>query len=245
VSRSIHRGLLLIATCVAASACGDTGQDVVSVPFTGRGAAAEPFDADGWTVTLDDARIAIGPIYFCAAASSSTDLCPSAVAELTASVVVDALDPGAQPLGELSALTVDLRSAAWDFALTWPSTAAQPVLLDPSADGHSAHFEGSAVKAEQTLRFVADIDIVPLLRGARAVQGVSTRATISEHTRCELRVDAAAWWAQVQFDDLVALDGDPVRVEPESRAYEALIVAMTSSMPPTFVWSEAEDRDDR
>ena len=229
---------LRLSLLLVASGCGDTGQHSISVPLYGVGAAPEPFAAGDWTIRLDDARVGIGPIYFCAAQSSSADLCPSAVAELTDSVTIDALDPTPERLGTLAARTVSLGSAAWDFAITWPRTEAAPVVLNGAPEQHSAHFEGLASKDDQELHFVVDLDIVPLLRGTHTVQGVRTSASIEAGIECELHLDAAAWWSQVDFDDLASADTDPVIIQPGSRAYNALIVAMTSSAPPTVEWSE-------
>jgi hypothetical protein len=234
----MHLTRTALCCALVCVACGSTGQDRVAVPFTARGSAPQPFDADGWSVQLTRADVAMGPIYFCAARGSSADLCPSAVAEFADSFSVDALDPTRQDLGALEAVTGELHSVAWDYAITWPTTEEQPVVLGDAVNGHSARFAGQASKDGEVIDFTLDLDIAPLLRGSRAVQGVRNDATIeNEGTRCELRLDADAWWAQARFDDYSG-QSDPVAIEPESSTAQAVILAMTSSSPPRFVWSQ-------
>jgi hypothetical protein len=228
----------LAAIVVACCACSDTGRHELSVPLYAVARAPAPFDARGWMVQLDDARVGMGPIYFCAGASSSADLCPSSVAELADSVTIDALDPARVRVGDLAALNVGVRSVAWDFAITWPRTAPAPVILDAAPEGHSAHFEGTAAKGGQQIAFVADIDLLPRLRGTRALEGIGSRASITDTTECELDFDAASWWSQVDFDDLSSDGTGVVEIEPNTRAYEALYGAMSSTAPPTVVWSK-------
>jgi hypothetical protein len=224
--------------CWLVAGCGSTGEHELTIPLVARGVGAAPFDVDGWSVTLSQARVGIGPIYFCASQSSAADLCPSAVAEFTSSATVDALDESEQTLGTLRGLSLEARTAAWDYAITWPTKAPQPVILDAAPDGHSAHFEGRASKSDRELVFSADVDIVPLLRGTHAVQGAGTPGAISERSRCELDMDASAWFGQLDYDELAAIEGDPIIIAPKTRAYEALINAMTSNAPPTLTWSD-------
>jgi hypothetical protein len=224
------------AIVVACCACSDTGRHELSVPLYAVGRAAAPFDARGWMVELVDARVGMGPIYFCAGASSSADLCPSSVAELADSVTIDALDPARVRVADLAALNVGVRSVAWDFAITWPRTAPAPVVLDAAPEGHSAHFEGTAVKGDQQIAFVADIDLLPRLRGTRALEGIGSHTSITDTSECELHFDAASWWSQVDFDDLSSDGKGAVEVKPNTRAYEALHGAMSSTSPPSIVW---------
>jgi hypothetical protein len=231
------RAVAFAAIVVACCACSQTGRHELSVPLYAVGRAPAAFDARGWTVELDDARVGMGPIYFCAGASSSPDLCPSSVAELAGSVTIDALDPARVRVGDLNALNVGVRAVAWDYAITWPRTAPEPVVLDAAPEGHSAHFEGTAAKAGQQIAFVADIDLLPQLRGTRALEGIRSRAAITDTTECELDFDAQSWWSQVDFDDLSSDGTAVVEIKPTTRAYEALYGAMSSTSPPTIVWS--------
>ena len=97
---------------------------------------------------------------------------------------------------------------------------------------------GEPSATARSCAFVADLDLVPLLRGTHAVQGVrDARRRSSTALRCELRLDARRGGAQVDFDAARrarARRRGVIRIASGSRAYEALIVAMTSSAPPRF-----------
>jgi hypothetical protein len=56
----------------------------------------------------------------------------------------------------------------------------------------------------------------------------------------ELRIDLAAWLAGVRFEEVAAqaIEGETLRIEPGSQAYEAIIVAMTNVAPPSIEWRE-------
>ena len=232
---------LLIAACAAASlslACGTTGQREIRYPFFASGRAPAPFTAGDWQATLDVARVGFGPVYFCATAGASSDLCPAAVAEFADSAVVNGLNPSAQPIGEIDGVTGQINSATYDYAFTWLDTqsAAQPTSAAPG--GHSAHFEGHAVRGSTTLRFVADIDVKPNIQGTRSVQGARVTADVqSDQVRLDVRMDPSAWWAKADFNELAALGGDPVVVPQGSRTYNAVVLGMTAAAPPSFQWS--------
>jgi hypothetical protein len=229
---------LLFGFVSFAVACGSTGQKQVEVPFTATGTAANAFEAGDWTVELEKASLGIGPIYFCAATGTSGDLCPTAVAEFASSAEIDALDSDSQALRPIAALSGEVHSVAWDFAITWPATEANAVPLEGAPGGHSARFKGHATRGGVAVDFVADIDITPQREGTHAVQGVRINATIAESgTRCEIEVDPTLWWSQVDFDELSTATDMPVVLTVDSNAYQALVLAMTSNAPPTFKWS--------
>lgn len=230
-------GILLIVS-VLQGACGSTGQDEISYPIYGAGRAPQAFSAGEWQVTLDVARVGFGPLYLCATAAASSSLCPAAVAEWTSAAEIDALDPMPQQLGAVTGVTGALRSATYDFAITWLATqqAATPTAGAPG--GHSARFEGQATRGATTLRFVADVDVAPQIRDSRAVQGARVIADIvDENVRLDVGADPAAWWRSVDFAELEGLGGDPVVVPTGSRAMNALVIGMTATSPPTFAWT--------
>lgn len=227
------RDSLLLACVLALAACGDTGGENFSYPLAGLGAGAEPFPVGDWQVTLSVAEVAIGPIYLCATAAASPDLCDVALAEFTDVAVVDAL-AGEQPLGALQARPGEPRSAMLDYGISWFTTASKPRAL--AELGHSARLVGTAVRGDQSLQFDAIVDVVPPLRGSPALVGV--RAQGDEHdesSRLELRVDARAWLTGVDFDALAAA-GPEHAIKPGDLAHAAIAFAMTTQ-PPTFRWT--------
>jgi hypothetical protein len=227
---------LLLSTLAA---CGSTGREKVTYPIEATGQPPASFTAGSWQVTLDVASVGFGPLYFCASASASRDTCPTAVAELTAATTVDALSPADQPLGEVAAIQGEVRSAIYGYAFVWSLTDSAPRAIAGAPGGHSARFEGSAAQGATVLRFVADVDVLPSFAGTLAVQGAAVPRTVQEaDLRLDVTFDAATWWRGVDFDELAAVGGDPVTVTSAMRAYNAVVVGMTSIARPTFVWTK-------
>src|SRR5260370_10861368 len=103
-SSSIWRGSTemrkLALLCLALTSCGTTGGKLIQISFRAGGlsrAAAGPLTfttSTGWTVTLQKARIALGPFYF-NNQSAMTDSFRGGlvIIEATEQVVIDPLDP--------------------------------------------------------------------------------------------------------------------------------------------------------
>ena len=230
--------LLALCALLVCAGCGSTGQREIDYPLFARGQAPAPFQAGEWVVTLEVARVGFGPAYFCATAAASSDLCPVAVAEFASSAELDALNPTPQELGTVEGVSGTIRSSTYDYAFTWLNTQRSPRPTAAAPLGHSAHFEGRASRGGQTFRFVADVDVTPQTQGARAVQGARVEADVQDsNIRLDLRVDATAWWRNVDFNELAQSDRDVVVVSPTSRAYSALVIAMTATATPVLEWS--------
>ena len=148
---------LVAALAVCAAACGSTGQRPVSYALFGAGEAPVPFDAGAWRVTLSRADVGIGPIYLCATSGASSDLCPAAVQEFADAAVIPGIDAAPRALGLVTGTTGSIRSAAYDYAVTWFPTQARPTPTAVAPGGHSARFAGRAVRGAETLEFTADI----------------------------------------------------------------------------------------
>lgn len=216
--------------------CGDTGQVRVRYPALATGAPGT-FSAGGWDVVLDVATVGFGPAYFCATAAASMDLCPTAVNELAAVAAFDALAAAPQPLGDVVGVAGALRSVAYDFGITWFTRQTAPSPAAGAPAGHSARFEGRASKGMTTFRFVADIDVAPSRAGTLAVQGARVEADVGAQTaRLTVAVDPRRFWDDVDFDALAAEAGDPIVVAPGSRAFNSVVLRMTTTAAPTFRW---------
>ncbi len=223
---------LLAALMLAA--CGSTGAERFDYPLVATGVTTTVFPVGDWQVTLTRADVSLGPIYLCATAAASPDLCAVAIAEFTDVAVVDALDPTAQPLGDVDARPGDVRSAMLDYGISWFTTdsAAEPL----GELRHSARFTGTAVLGDTSLTFDATIDVTPPMRGSPALVGLHARADApGPDSRLELRLDVHTWFTAVDFDALAAtgLDHD---IQPGDPAHAALTFAMTTQ-PPSFHWS--------
>ncbi len=234
------RRLLLLAM-FSCSACGDTGQPIVqpSLYVVGKEASAQTIGA--WEVKLQVAQVAFGPLKVCASTSASDELCPAALAEYEDSVgAIDLLSSKPRLLGALQGFVGTPRSVAYGYAYTWLTTQSAPRPTSHALAGHSAHLEGSATQtaSKRTLRFVADVDVIPVARGSYAVTSGIDPGVLDGHTRrVDIAFDPNAWLVQIDFDELATSAEDPVRITLGSRAHNALVVGITSLAPPRFTWS--------
>ncbi|HEY0135105.1 MAG TPA: hypothetical protein VGB85_13545 [Nannocystis sp.] len=227
--------ITLLASCGAILlACGSTGAEPFRYPLVATGLAAEPFAVGDWQVTLTRADVAVGPVYLCATAAASPELCAVAIGEFTEVAVVDALDPAAQPLGDIDARPGDVRSAMLDYGISWFTTATAPAPL--SALDHSARISGTATLDDISLEFDATIDVTPPMRGSPALVGLhAVTDAPAEDSRLELRIDVRGWLADVDFDALAAI-GPSHLIKPGDDAHAAIAFAMTTQ-PPVFRWT--------
>jgi hypothetical protein len=227
---------------LAAAGCGRTVQDRVSFPVHGAGTGERTLERGEWTVTLERADVAIGPVYWCATSFADLDVCPRAEAEWLETATVDALDPTPAMLGEADALTSTVRSAMLDYGRSWLVGAAEPAPRPGAPEGHSALLVARATRGERTLEVRAAIDVEPRVAGGSAVIGAPTGThAIGEADAVVLRFDPAAWWRRVDFDAVLALDADGdgvVELAPGDPPYEALAIAMQASAPPRFEWAQ-------
>lgn len=219
--------------------CVESGRTRVSIPVHGAGVGARTFVSGDYMVTLDDARIAWGPAYFCTTPFADVDLCPTALAEVRSAATIDVLDDTPQLIGELRGISGTMRSAMFDYGITWllPATEAAPDV--GAVDGaHSVHLAGSASRAGVITRFVIDVDMLPSSSGVSAAHGVPAVHVLSERPDAlVVRFDPSAILAAADFGELAAIGGDPVVVPEESEIYQAVVIALSSSALPTLEWA--------
>ncbi len=230
----------ILALCaVLAPSCVTSGRTRVSIPVHGAGTGVRTFAVGDFTITLEEARIAWGPAYFCTTAFADVDLCPTALAEVRSAATIDALDETPQFIGELNGISGTVRSAMYDYGITWllPSTSAH---ADQGAvDGaHSARFTGSAESAGLITRFVLEVDMMPLHSGVSAAHGVPTMHTLREGPDAlVVRFDPSAILADADFSGLASIGGDPVVIPESSVIYQAVVIGLSSSAHPTLEWA--------
>src|SRR4051812_46243340 len=107
---------LLLVTSVAMTACAGSGQPEVEYQVFAVPEAAGVILADeGYSVTIDTATVAFGPVYFCASFSGSATLCDAALGELTTVTAFDAKDTTPRPLGLAHGFTGTIQSASYDY----------------------------------------------------------------------------------------------------------------------------------
>lgn len=233
---------LLGLAALAASACADTGQRYVAIPLRGEGVADAPIEAGEWTVALDRADVSLGPLWLCATEAASPELCEVAVLELTETVAIDALDPSARELATMHGTLGTVRSAMFDYGISWLPTETRARANEGAIEGRSAIFAGRATHADgRTFAFEAPLEIAPIMQGALAVNAlrVGAHEIRDEEEALVARIDPRPILRSLDLDRMharAALGEDPVVLAPGDPDYEALVIAMTARAAPTFEW---------
>ena len=207
--------------------CGPAAQTSVTLQASAVGAPVVGVPMGEWTVSLNRAELGFGPIYFCAAAAARA--CDAASAELTSVATIDLLDASPQAIGEVNGFSGNVRSATWDYGITWLTTEQAPTARTSS--GHSLVLSGVAVRGEQTMHFYMELDALPLQPGTLAVLGAKTNATLADGGALRITFDVAQWVSTIDFATV------PAVITREDEAYQAITIAMTANAPPTFNWS--------
>jgi hypothetical protein len=207
------RTLLLVALAACANT---TGGDLITLPFEAGGTAIAPFTTPtGWTVTLDQAVIALGPFYF-NVDPPSTDEFRSGVVIIqeTEQTIVDALDPTMHDVpgganGETgSAVSVEIGLLAPDSTN----------LADPNTSNLTpgfAYVEGTAVMGTSVVPFegqvVVDQSLVTStepLADLQRIRGADVALTFtSSPATLVLHVDPTRWFDQSDFSQIAATGG--------------------------------------
>lgn len=205
----VIRGLALV---LLLAGCIDTGAEPVAIPLSVAGTDTGVVSGRGAVpVSLDRADLAFGPLTLCAGFQAG-DVCDSALAEWTDAVVVDALDPGAVMVGELSGISGSARSYMYDLGFVSLLTTTEPLELEAavSLGGASYVIEGSAevdgvsipFRASAVLRQPADVE-----RGTPIVRsdpGAGFALELDAATDpITVRFDPAGWVEDVDFATLV------------------------------------------
>jgi hypothetical protein len=239
-----HRALLarsIAFSCVLALAgCIEASQEPVAYDAVVVSHDGGRDESNGWVVTLSRADVALGPFYFCAAASGSSTLCASSIAEVASVSVVNALAPVAPPFGRVHGFSGNIQSVSYDFGISWfdTQTAATPAPSLPG--GHSMRLEGEARKGTQVVRFTADVDVVPQYQGQNALSTASAIAAVeSSATRLEVVLRPAGWLKQLDFDAIAATGKVPFAITPGSVEHGAILVGIKNLAPLEFRWTPA------
>ncbi len=223
--------LVLVALLGAASGCGDTLGSRVEIPASARGSNEHDFEVGDFSIHMERADIGFGPLYMCASTVPSSELCENALAELVPSVTIDGLDGSPQPLPSLDGTTGTVRSAVFDYGISWTLTDEAPEPSAGAPGGHSARFAGTATRGTESFAFVADVDVVVATAG-RMASGLALDEVIeNDPSALEIIVDPRAYLSDVDFEALsvLATSSDPVRIEKDTPSYNSIILQMTST----------------
>lgn len=242
---SLFTCAFVLASALAVPGCIEASQepldyDAFAVP-RGNGTAT----VAGWTITLSRADVALGPFYFCAAATGSSTLCEGAIAEVTRVAVVNALVPAPAAIGRVHGFSGVIQSASYDFGISWFSTQPSPTPAPPLPGGHSMRLEGVAVKGAARVPFTADVDVSPQYQGQNAVPTAPAVANVtSRATRLDVIVDPAAWVTQLDFDalatTLAASGSASFAIAPGTPEHNALLIGIKTFSPPELRWVPAD-----
>jgi hypothetical protein len=229
------------ASTAAAPGCIEASQEPVAYDAVAVTRGNGTLLIDGWTVTLSRADVALGPFYFCAAASGSSTLCASSISELTTVSVVNALAAAPSALGTVHGFSGVIQSASFDFGISWFDTQTEATPAPALPGGHSIHLEGAAQKGPTRIPFVADVDVVPQYQGQNAVSTAPAAADVSSSaTRLEVVLEPAGWLKQLHFDDIastVAMTGQtPFVIAPGTIEHGAILVGLKNLTPIELRW---------
>ena len=215
--------LAIVGSCAAS--CGSTGGQLISIGFRAGGVSrlapgpmtfcTDPSGSPcrGWTVTLQTARIVLGPFYF------NTQSPPGestrgglVVIQATQQFVVDPLDPALQDVpGGADGQTDTSHYVEIDLLPLQSFSPASSADRQLFADGSTAYMAGTASKGSTTVPFAGSVVIntsvatpqQPLIALQR-VNGALANLTFTPDTRMlELRVDPTQWFDAVDFANLL------------------------------------------
>ncbi|WP_437852755.1 hypothetical protein [Sorangium sp. So ce363] len=238
-ARRLLAAVLLGSPALSASACAGTGQPEVTYAAHAEADVPGEIAAGAWTIALDEATVAFGPAYFCAADSGASTLCETAIAELTTITRVNLLDPTPQPLGQVHGFEGEIRSVSFNYGIHWFSTESSPAPAPEAPGVSSVHLRGRATRGAEALDFEADVDAVPQRQGLLAVPSLAVAARVgAAPVRLVVRFDVVdEWLASVDFDALAEGGATSVAIAPGSPAHQRLRYDMIAVHRPQFLWS--------
>ena len=223
-------GLALLA--LGAVACGGTtGGNLIQMPLQAGGIArdgAQPFSfvtGQGWNVTLTDAQVVLGPLYFnIDAPQPSVFRSGVVIVQATTQFIVDMLDPALRNVpgganGETGAAisveigfftTVDSYN---DMGIVGTDGGALPLPAPLAASGQkgTAYLAGEATKEGAVVDFAGRVQITgalvselnPIDQLARVAGADCNLKFTTKSGPLELRVNPSHWFDQANFCNVV------------------------------------------
>lgn len=209
-----------------------------------------PTGIEPWTVELDEAWVALGPIYLFegdpllgrllerlimprAFAHPGHYQEGEAMGEALDQVVVDLLEPEPTRMGSMNAVTGEVRSARIGLG-----TAEDGLAEAEALEGHALRLRGVASRADEAVEFEAwlDVDLY--------VEGVAFEHEVTEEPgRLEVEVDLTRWLRRVDFATATPGDepGAPASLDDGSQAHNALSRGVDNTLAYTLRWMPAEE----
>ncbi len=230
------------------TACVDSSVAMRDIELRVAGMEATAFDGrDEWTIELDRARLAFGPVTLCPGRSAG-EFCESARGEWIDAVVVDGLEPKAKRAGDLVGTSGPVLSWMYDYGLVSLLTHKAPYVTEAADDlgGNSVQLRGCAFKAERRVCFELSAPVsqtteteqgVPVVR-VSGIQGVSDLTQISSLTAT---FDPRDWVATIDFEALTLgqqceAECDVGRLAADSQGVRAVQSALAGTARPQLSW---------
>lgn len=244
----MNRSFLAVCSMLGTFGCVETATTVTDIELRVAGSDERVVPArDGWTVELEVARLAFGPVTLCPG-NVAGEFCDTARGEWTDATVVDALRPESKRVGYLVGTSGPVLSWMYDYGLVSVLTQGEPLITDAARelDGNSVELAGCASKEDVRLCFVLRTRIaqsteteqgVPVVR-IGGVRGVEDLADVS---RLTVVFEPSSWLATVDFEALAASyecseTCEPIELAQDSQAVRAVQSALAGSFRPRLVW---------
>lgn len=226
--------VLFLAACVP-----DTSRERVAVEVGARGSDDASRAIGDYQVTIVDARVAVGPLYFCSAAHASAELCATARLELLDPFLVDLLDPEPQDGGLALGTTGRVSSAQYDLGRSHLHAAAAPAPTSTVLAGQSAVFFLEVEGPERSFAVDLRLSLDPSRAGSTLVMGARTTFDVTYETESvTLEFDPWSLLGSIDFAALEAsaAEGEVLTPGPGEQAFETVAARLTEGREPSFTW---------
>lgn len=276
--RAIRRSAILFtalscfAGVAALSSCNETAGEAISYRTGALGSTStgEPVDefenARGWTVRLDEARLAIGPVYFYdapplahlwlerglqrALGVGTAQACPAhaqydrgaVLGEVLAQYVVDLLGDEVTDTGDTAGVAGHMQMFELHFHPPGEITAGSPSDAFEALDEGTIRLSGVATRDDQEVPFVTSFTI-PDEGTWRIVESIEADIQLQpdavDSGRAVVLVYLDQWLYNVEFDSLTETDEDgSFEITEDTQAWTALLGAVRSRYSYGVEWRE-------
>lgn len=234
----------LIVSSIALMACGpETSRSVIELPVWAYGDARNELVVDEFKLTILEAKIALGPLYFCAARIPSDHVCRTARLELLDPFVLNLLSESIREVGVAHGASGRISSAQYNFGRSILAGEVLPIAVGESVDGSSARFvlaiEGPD---DEEVRVRITLNLDPARAGSLRVLGHRTEVDLDDSIEA-LVIHASAYelFAALDLDELDFPEDEEVHeveLGPGDPLYEALASRISGGAFLDFRWEK-------